>query len=372
MSCFPQLSKTAPPQKSEVTTEEEILSIPAARLTFVDSNDSLELCHGVFSIIKLIQEGSPIAIIVKVDDDYRWPITKDEPVVKLDDLHYLFTVKSPSTEQEEQAVRFISYGIKFGERSRMVDALDSFLSENSCFTAPKTEAATSVAEAGTKVGRWAHWRRLEDDSWKKYAPNVDDYHGTLAKAIASGSGELVKGVFICSNAYRSALQDGGEALKSDVKIKNGSSSKQKGHAKKSLKRVRKMSKMTHKLSHTVLEGVCTVAGSVTGSIIRSHAGKKVASMVPGQVLLVSLDSVDKVLDALEVAGRDALSVTAAATTKMVSNKYGEEAGEVADDVLATAGHALGTVWNLFKIRKAIKPASKKELGKAIVKNAKQK
>ncbi|CAN6456765.1 unnamed protein product [Victoria cruziana] len=130
-----------------------------------------------------------------------------------------------------------------------------------------------------------------------------------------------------------------------------------------------MSKMTEKLSYGVLEGVLTVTGSVTGSMIKSHAGKKLTSNVPVQVLLASLDAVDKVLEALEVAGRDAMSATAGATTKMVSHKYGEEAAEVTDDVLATAGHALGTVWNVFKIRKAINPASKKGLGRAIVKNA---
>ncbi|CAN6456762.1 unnamed protein product [Victoria cruziana] len=364
MSSLLRPSKTAPPQTSEVTTEEEILSIPAAQLTLVDSDDSLELCHGDFTIVRLIQEGSPIAIIVKVDDDCRWLLTKDEPVVKLDDLHYLLTVKPPSTGQEKED-EFISYGVKFSERSRALDALDAFLSENCCFSAPKAEAAVPAVEAGAKVGCWAHWKGLEDDNWKKYAPNVDNYHSVLAKAIASGSGEVVKGVFICSNAYRSALQNGSEALKNDVKIKDGSSSKTKGRARKNLKRVRKMSKMTHKLSHAVLSGVVLVTGSVTGSIIKSHAGKKLMSMVPGQVLLVSLDAVDKVLEALEVAGRDALSVTVDATTKMVSDKFGEGAAEVADDVLATAGHALCICWNVFGIEKAINPASRT----AIVKNA---
>ncbi|KAF3775388.1 hypothetical protein EJ110_NYTH50503 [Nymphaea thermarum] len=367
MSCCRHPSKKTP-QGSEVTMEEkEILSIPAAQLTLVDSNDSVKICRGEFTILKLIQEGAAIAIIVKVGDDYQWPLTKDEPVVKLDDLHYLFSIKPPSTEEKKKA-EFISYGVKFSKRSRAVDALDAFLSENSCFSAAKTEAATPVAETATTVGCCGFGKGLEDDDWKKYAPNVENYHGTLAKAIASGTGEVVKGVFICSNAYRSALQNGSETLKNDVQVKAGSSSKNKGLAKKSLKRVRKMSKMTEKLSHSVLEGVVTATGSITGSMVKSQAGKKFFSLMPGEVLLVTLDAVDKVLEALEVAGKDSLSVTAGATTRMVSERFGEDVGEVTDDVLATAGHALGTAWNVFKIRKAINPASKKGIQKAIMKS----
>lgn len=80
-------------------------------------------------------------------------------------------------------------------------------------------------------------------------------------------------------------------------------------------------------------------------------------MVPGQVLLASLDAVNKVLDAAEVAEKQALSATFAATTRMVSERFGENAGEATEDVLATAGHCAGTAWNVLKIRKAINPAS---------------
>ena len=38
-------------------------------------------------------------------------------------------------------------------------------------------------------------------------------------------------------------------------------------------------------------------------------------------------------------------------------RYGESAGEATEDAFATAGHAVGTAWNLFKIRKAVMPSS---------------
>ncbi|KAF3952138.1 hypothetical protein CMV_022278 [Castanea mollissima] len=43
-------------------------------------------------------------------------------------------------------------------------------------------------------------------------------------------------------------------------------------------------------------------------------------------------------------------------------RFGESAGEATEDVLATAGHCAGTAWNIFKIRKAINPASSVSTG----------
>lgn len=49
------------------------------------------------------------------------------------------------------------------------------------------------------------------------------------------------------------------------------------------------------------------------------------------------------------------------------NRFGENAGEATGHVLATAGHAANTAWNVFKIRKAINPASSVKTG--VLKNA---
>ena len=43
-------------------------------------------------------------------------------------------------------------------------------------------------------------------------------------------------------------------------------------------------------------------------------------------------------------------------------RFGESAGEATEDVFATAGHCCGTAWNIFKIRKAINPASSVSAG----------
>lgn len=57
--------------------------------------------------------------------------------------------------------------------------------------------------------------------------------------------------------------------------------------------MRRLSKMTEKMSKAMLNGVGIVSGSVMGPVVRSQAGKTFLSMVPGEILLASLDAVSK-------------------------------------------------------------------------------
>lgn len=51
--------------------------------------------------------------------------------------------------------------------------------------------------------------------------------------------------------------------------------------------------MTENMSKAMLNGVGIATGSVMGPVVRSQAGKAFFSMVPGEVLLASLDAVSK-------------------------------------------------------------------------------
>ena len=57
--------------------------------------------------------------------------------------------------------------------------------------------------------------------------------------------------------------------------------------------VRKLSKMTEKLSKSLLNGVGIVSGSVMAPVVKSQPGKAFLKMLPGEVLLASLDAVSK-------------------------------------------------------------------------------
>jgi hypothetical protein len=55
-------------------------------------------------------------------------------------------------------------------------------------------------------------------------------------------------------------------------------------------RAKKLSRMTEKLSENLLVGVVTVSDGVTAPVVGSKAGQKFFRMLPGDVLLASLDA----------------------------------------------------------------------------------
>ncbi|PIA42925.1 hypothetical protein AQUCO_02000400v1 [Aquilegia coerulea] len=356
MNCFKgrrtaHAKKNHPPpslqaeQEQAKQKQELLLQIPACTLDLIQGGETTELTKGDFTLIRLLDENIPLAFILKVGNDFQWPLTKDEPVVKLSKLNYLFSLPLKDGDP-------LSYGVSFSEQfSSDLALFDSFLNEHSCF---------SVVTPSPLNGHKAV-------DWKEYAPRIENYNGVLAKAIATGTGEIVKGIFNCSNAYTKQVQKGGEMIVSptskekNTSLRQGSDSNgsemKKNNVNKGLKRVRKLSKMTEKMSKSLLNGVGVVSGSVVKPLIKSPAGKALLANVPGEVLLASLDAINKVLDAVEVAEKQALSATSKATSRMVSNRFGESAGEATEDIFATAGHCAGTAWNIFKIRKAINPAS---------------
>lgn len=108
--------------------------------------------------------------------------------------------------------------------------------------------------------------------------------------------------------------------------------------------------MSEGVATGVLSGVVKVSGIVTGSIVNSKPGKKFFNLLPGEIILASLDGfsmrlflniyifglyvcviflilyfvllyIDKVCDAIEVAGRNVMSTTSTVTTDFVSHRY---------------------------------------------------
>ncbi|TYH08094.1 hypothetical protein ES288_A08G288200v1 [Gossypium darwinii] len=334
------MQRFAPQPPTKTLKQELLLKIPRCTVHLMDDGDALELGKGEFKLVRVLDDDFPLATIIKVTDDLQWPLTKDEPVVKLDSVHYLFSLPVKDGKP-------LSYGVTFVGRGHgnSLSSLDSLLKEHSCF-------AAGVGSTGDK-----------HVDWKAYAPRIEDYNNVLAKAIAGGTGQIVKGIFTCSNAYISQVQKGGETIlrqppgKTHGIISNKSNKNKSEANNNNLKRVRNLSIMTEKMSKTMLDMVGIASGTVMAPFLSSKPGQAFLSMLPGQVLLASLDAVNKVLDAVEVAEKQALSATSTAATRMMTDRYGERAGEATEDVLATAGNLASTAWNVFKIRKAITPKS---------------
>lgn len=157
--------------------QETLIQIPECRVHLMDEGEAVELANGEFMLLRIFDQDVSLATIVKIGEDLQWPLTKDEPVVKLDSLSYLFSLPMKDGDP-------LSYGVSFPEHygASLGLQLDSFLKVHSCFT-----GLTSTKSKGV--------------DWKEFAPRVEGYNNFLAKAIAGGTGQIVKGIFKCSNAY---------------------------------------------------------------------------------------------------------------------------------------------------------------------------
>lgn len=88
--------------------QEVLLQIPACTVHLMEGGEALELATGEFTLVRIFDDNISLATIVKAGD-LQWPLTKDEPVVKLDGLHYLFSL--PMKDDDP-----LSYGVTFLEQ----------------------------------------------------------------------------------------------------------------------------------------------------------------------------------------------------------------------------------------------------------------
>ncbi|KVH96028.1 protein EARLY-RESPONSIVE TO DEHYDRATION 7, chloroplastic-like [Cynara cardunculus var. scolymus] len=335
------------------SSEEVVVKIPGSIIHLIDKQQSIELASGVLEIIRLRQGNSVVAVLARVGDAIQWPLAKDEAAVKLDTSHYFFTLRVPSDiKSDSESDNLLNYGLTVTGKGleKVLQEFDLILEEYSAFSVKEVERSVAVAvENGgsTEAKAAAYWTTL--------APNVEDYSGSVARMIASGSGQLIKGILWCGDVTVDRLKWGNEFLKK--RTKSGSKSEVSPEALKRMKRAKRLTKMSEGVATGILSGVVKVSGFITGSIVNSKPGKKFFNLLPGEIILASLDGFNKVCDAVEVAGRNVLSTTSTVTTDFVSHKHGEDAAKVTNEGLGAAGHAVGTAWAVFKIRKALNPKS---------------
>lgn len=374
-----------PPSAPPETIEETLISIPVVILHLIDSQYSVELATGYLRILRLRQGSNTVAALAAVSDDIQWPLTKDLAAVKLDSSHYFFTFKPPrqtedsdSSDDEEKknlhksndpGSEMLSYGLTVVSKGQkgLLKELDVILETYCTFSVHKVNEKAVLAEGGV-AARDVSVNDLKTDRnkkeavegqcaayWTTLAPNVEEYSGTAARLIAAGSGQLIKGVLWCGDVSVDRLKKGNEIMIN--RMAPGGKAEIDPNTLKRIKRVKRVTKMTEKVASGVLSGAVKVTGFFTGSIANSKIGKKFFGSLPGEIILASLDGFSKICDAVEVAGKNVMSTSSTVTTGLVTHRYGEEAGKATSEGLGAAGHAVGTAWTVFKIKKALNPKS---------------
>ncbi|KAL7607710.1 hypothetical protein Lser_V15G11374 [Lactuca serriola] len=341
------------------SSEEVVIKIPGSIIHLIDEQQSVELASGELEIIRLRQGNTVVAVLARVGDVIQWPLAKDEAAVKLDGSHYFFTLRVPSdtksgNDSDFESESLLNYGLTISGKGleKELEEFDRVLEEYSAFSVKEVKrrvaAAVAVDNGGSAEAKAAAY-------WTTLAPNVEDYSGSVARMIAAGSGQLIKGILWCGDVTVDRLKWGNEFLKK--RTKPGSKSEVSPKALKRVKRVKRLTKMSEGVATGILSGVVKVSGFITGSLVNSKPGKKFFNFIPGEIILASLDGFNKVCESLEVAGRNVMSTTSTVTTDYVSHRHGEDAAKVTHEGMGAAGHAIGTAWAVFKLRKALNPKS---------------
>uniref|UniRef100_A0A0D6QZI8 Senescence domain-containing protein n=1 Tax=Araucaria cunninghamii TaxID=56994 RepID=A0A0D6QZI8_ARACU len=371
-SCY---SASAPSE----ATEEILIRIPGVIVHLIDAQETVELASGDFMLVRLLQGGNPIAVFARVGDQIQWPLAKDEASVKLDDCHYFFSLRVPKEAFEgdgdesegstDIGENILNYGLTFAAQGQdsALQELDRHLEQYSYFSVQKVcDSSGGSGVLGDVLARETAPADLSSDKkkklveersaayWTTLAPNVEDYSGSVARAIAASSGQIIRGIFWCGDVTVEQLRWGNEFLKR--RLQSGDNPTEiSPKAMRKMRRSKRVSKMSEKVAVGVLSGVVKVAGSVTGFVVNSKAGKKFFSLLPGEIVLASLDAFGKVFDAVEVVGKNVLTTSSVVTTGLVSHRYGEQAAELTNEGLGAAGHMISTAWTISKIRNALNP-----------------
>ncbi|CAJ1933731.1 unnamed protein product [Sphenostylis stenocarpa] len=348
--------------------ENVLVTVQGAILHLIEKDSSVHLASGDLTISSLGEGGKVVAVLACVGDKVQWPLAKDVAAVKLDESHYFFTLQVPQ-KHAENGFEVLNYGLTVAAKGqeRVLKELDEVLEKYSFLSKEKVKGASGWEVLDGSVSTKTSPEELKSEEkrevveersgayWTTLAPNVEDYSGRFARWIAAGSGHVVRGILWAGDVTVERLKWGNDFLKK--RLEPGSNAQISPQAMENMKRVKKLTKMSEKVATGVLSGVVKVSGFFTSSVVNSKPGKKFFSLLPGEIVLATMDGFNKVVDAVEVAGRNVMSTSSVVTTELVSHKYGEQAGQVTNEGLNAAGHAIGTAWAVFKLRKALNPKS---------------
>nr|GEW24331.1 putative reverse transcriptase domain-containing protein [Tanacetum cinerariifolium] len=129
--------------KDFTSSQETILKIPNSIVHLIDKDQSIELASGTFEITCLKQSGNVVAVLARVGDELQWPLAKDEPVVKLDEFHYFFTLRVHGDGDHGGDEEVVSYGLTLDQKGG--EEMDKVLTEFSAFQVKEVEKAVQKA-----------------------------------------------------------------------------------------------------------------------------------------------------------------------------------------------------------------------------------
>ncbi|KAK4710117.1 hypothetical protein R3W88_004630 [Solanum pinnatisectum] len=334
---YPQNDETTPEEQHHSTfaPPETLLVIPSSILHLIDKHYSIELATGDLFLHRLRQGNNIVALLVSVGNEIQWSLTKDLTVVKLDDSHYFFSFQAPKDDESDKQSDndSLNYGLYW-----------NITSYN--FAVQKVEEKAAVALGGPVMKELSP----VDLKWEKKKEVLEErcaaYWTTLAPNLLQAQ-DTIKGILWCGGVTADRLKRGNEVPKN--RFKTGSKTEVSPETLKRIKSVKRVTKVTEKMAVGVLSGAVKISGFFTRSLANSKAGKKFFSLLPGEMVLATLDGFKKICDAVEVAEKNVLSTSVTVMTEFATSEG-----------LHAVGHAFGTVWAVndsLNPKSALKPTA---------------
>ncbi|XP_066377329.1 protein EARLY-RESPONSIVE TO DEHYDRATION 7, chloroplastic-like [Miscanthus floridulus] len=335
----PSQHDNAPPPSEDV-----LLRVPGAQLHLIDRRRSHPLAAGDLSLLRIRSGDTSLAAIALLDP-VQWPLARDVAAVKLDPCHYAFSLTVPASA-DDPSPEPLHYGLTLAHPDARLDGVLATYTSFSVHSVVGTKELEGRVRDEVEAAAY----------WTAVAPNVEAYGGAVARTIATGAEHLAKGILWCGEVTVDRLRWGNEVLKKRMQPGDANAEVSPEMLRR-IKRAKRVSQISEKVATGILSGVVKVTGYFTSSLANSKAGKKFFNLLPGEIVLASLDGFGKICDAVEVAGKNVLSTSSTVTTGLVSHKYGDKVAAATNEGLDAAGHAIGTAWAVFKIRQALNPKS---------------
>ncbi|KAJ8759469.1 hypothetical protein K2173_007081 [Erythroxylum novogranatense] len=411
------LVEDSPKDESSVpqeTTEDMLIKVPGVVVNLIDRSYSVELAQDDLYIIRLVQgDGVPTVLVrVGLGEEVEWPLTKDTTTLKLPGSIYWFKIPfskeiedDPMSSDEEdnkggvvnknldsdgdnvsEDMLMYSLTIEWKDQDDQLKAFDDILQTYSYFLVYETHEQPATEEEENVENGSGLMETLPEDTtpdnkkeigqceayFRHVEPDIGQYKSAPAKLVAKGSTELIKGILSYGDSTVEMLSWVDQVMKK--KINPRSKSQISPATLRRIRRVKRVTRTTEKVATGVLSGVVKGTTAINRKVLNTKPVKKfVDYTITGQFLHASFEGLHKTCDALEEVGKNVLSKSSNVTTNLVHHKYGKEAAEATGEGLDAAGHALGTAFAGFSIRKAFDPSrvmkSGNELGKSAVKSA---
>jgi spartin len=241
---FPEAKEDEDAAPPPPATEETLVAVPGAQLHLVDPARSVDLGAGTLSVVRLLQGGHSVAVLARLAPPGRqrrgllrlfsrseaepvvqWPLTRDVAAVKLDTSHYFFSLFVPHSDHDDEDAAALSYGLTVAGKGQdeALAQLDRVLEEYTTFSVKQVGEKSSEAMMGTRAAvtditpeEAAGDEKSAAAFWTTVAPNVDDYSSSVARLVARGSGQMVRGIIWCGDVTAEGLRRGEGVVRKTV------------------------------------------------------------------------------------------------------------------------------------------------------------